>query len=138
MPSLTIDTAYDEPGSGVSTDPEGWVGIQEVINGTPEAFPAEHHLSAGVLTVELTPGYYWVHRYGYSKLVYFTVDARLDQLPPINPETLEPGVEPEPVSAWHAELALRPILTRLTQAEYDALDPEEQADPLKLYVIPAT
>lgn len=53
----------------------------------------------------------------------------------IDPESYTPEAEPE--LGWWVELEKRPILVRLTQAEYDALTPVEQADPLKLYVIPA-
>jgi hypothetical protein len=138
MPTLTVDIAFDPPGDTVTDDPEGIVTVQSVTNGQPDPWPTTFTLAAGVGSIVLAEGYYWVHRFGGSKLVHLTADARLDELEALNPETVVPGVEPPPASAWREALELRPILVRLTQAEYDALTPAEQADPLRLYVIPAT
>jgi hypothetical protein len=136
MPTLTVDIAYDPPGDTVTDDPEGIVTVQRVVDGTPEPFPQSFTLVAGVGSIVLDAGFYWVHRFGGSKLVELTADARLDQLPALDPLTLTAEAPDTP--AWQAALALRPILVRLSQAEYDALTPAEQADPLRLYVIPAT
>lgn len=144
MPTLTVNLAYDEPGAGVSPDPGQTLYVQaisdvvETESGVtyivdPSRMPLT--LVDGQGSIELEAGYFWVHRWGESKLVHLTADARLDELPAIDPATLDPTAEPE--AAWWEALELRPILIRLTQAEYDALTPEEQEDPLKLYVIPA-
>jgi hypothetical protein len=131
MPTLSIDIAQDPPGSDASTDPAQIVTAQ--LFG--DTYPLESiELEAGLGAFVLDAGYWWVHRFGESKLVHFTIDARLDELASIDPTTLDPEDEPE--AAWEEALLLRPILTRLTQAEYDALTPTEQADPLVLYVIP--
>lgn len=144
MPILTVNLAYDEPGAGVSPDPGQTLYVQalsdvtEVDGGvTYIVDPAKIALPLvdGVGSVDLEVGYYWVHRWGDSKLVHLVADARLDELASLDPASLDPGANPEP--AWWEALELRPILERKTQAEYDALTPAEQADPLKLYVIPA-
>lgn len=144
MPTLTVNIAYDAPGSAVTTDPDQVVRVQALtdvvqdvggVTYTIEPWPIELELVDGQGSVVLDAGYYWVHRYGESKLVNLVTDARLDQLASIDPATLDTEAPLTP--AWQAELALRPILVRLTQAEYDALTPAEQTDPLKLYVIPA-
>lgn len=135
MPVLTVDISHDVPDSGLSTDPEQIVTVQRVIDGAPDPYPESFTLSAGIGTITLDAGYWWVHRFGGSKLVQLTADARLDELAALDPTTLEAEAPQTP--AWEAALALRPVLVRLTQAEYDALTPAEQTDPLKLYVIPA-
>lgn len=57
-------------------------------------------------------------------------------LPQIDPTTLTVTTTPEP--AWWAQLEMRPIIIRLTQAEYDALPLEQKMDPRILYLVPTT
>lgn len=144
MPTLTVNIAFDAPGSGVTTDPGQLVRVQalndvvQTVEGVTyevEPFPLDLILVDGQGSIVLDAGYYWVHRFGESKLVHLIIDKRLDELASIDPSTLDPEDVPE--AAWWAEIETRPILLRLTQAEYDALTPTEQADPLVLYVIPA-
>jgi hypothetical protein len=97
MPVLTIDISHDAPTSNASTDPEQLVTAQ--LFGEP--YPLQTvELSAGVGTLTLPVGDYWVHRFGESKLVHLGTDARLDELANLDPDTLDPTVEPE--AAWDA------------------------------------
>ena len=144
MPTLTVNLALDAPGSGAELDDDTVITVQalndvvrtvDTVTYTIEPWPLTLPLVAGVGTIELAEGYYWVHHPWGSKLVHLTADAGLHELAAIDPATLDAEAPLTP--AWEEALALRPILIRLTQAEYDALTPAEQADPLKLYVIPA-
>ena len=130
MPTLTVNLALDAPGSGAELDDDTVITVQALND-------VVRTVDTVTYTIEpwLAEGYYWVHHPWGSKLVHLTADAALHELAAIDPATLDAEAPLTP--AWEEALALRPILIRLTQAEYDALTPAEQADPLKLYVIPA-
>lgn len=59
----------------------------------------------------------------------------IGSLPVVDPGT--ETVDGEPQAAWWIALEQRPIIVRLTQAEYNNLTPEQQNDPHILYLIPA-
>lgn len=97
MPTLHVDIAHDAPTSNASRDPAQIVTAQ--LFGEPAPL-ASIDLDGGVGDFLLAVGYYWIHRFGESKLVHLTADADLDALPNLDPATLDPAAEP--AAAWDA------------------------------------
>lgn len=108
MPLLTVNLANDALGGGVT--PANTVvtvrrlnEVTRTVDGvTYLVSPTELTLAlvAGRGSFDLEAGFYWVHRRGGpSVLVHLDRDARLDELAPLDPATLEP-TEPATVAAW--------------------------------------